>query len=59
MRKGLMAVLFLGLLFQSFAQQSYTISGYISDGTNGEDLIGATVFVEEIRGGTVSNVYGY
>lgn len=59
MRKGLLAVLFLGLLFQSFAQQSYTISGYISDGTNGEDLIGATVFVEEIRGGTVSNVYGY
>lgn len=41
-----------------FAQQ-YTLSGYIKDASNGEVLIGSSVFVKEISGGTVSNVYGF
>ncbi|MEL6562648.1 MAG: carboxypeptidase-like regulatory domain-containing protein, partial [Bacteroidota bacterium] len=41
-----------------FAQQ-YTLSGYIKDASNGEALIGSSVFVKEISGGTVSNVYGF
>lgn len=36
-----------------------TISGYIRDVQNGEALIGATVFIEELNAGTVSNVYGF
>lgn len=36
-----------------------TLSGYISDKLTGEDLIGATVYVEEIQSGTTSNVYGF
>lgn len=36
-----------------------SISGYISDATTGEMLIGATVYVKELQAGTVSNVYGY
>jgi hypothetical protein len=59
MQKLFLAVLSFGLLFQAFAQQSFTVSGYISDGSNGEDLIGATVYVPSIQGGTVSNVYGF
>ena len=49
------------LLIQSLsAQQQYTISGYIRDAENGEDLIGATVSVNELSGtGTVTNVYGF
>ena len=41
------------------AQDKYTISGYIKDASNGESLIGATVYIEEISGGAVSNVYGF
>jgi hypothetical protein len=41
------------------AQQRYTLSGYIKDNSNGEELIGATVFVKELNSGTVTNVYGF
>ncbi|MDD2563107.1 MAG: carboxypeptidase-like regulatory domain-containing protein [Salinivirgaceae bacterium] len=39
--------------------ERYVISGYIRDGSNGEDLIGATVYIKELKTGTVTNVYGY
>jgi hypothetical protein len=42
-----------------FGQEKFTISGYIKDASNGETLIGATVFVREIQGGGVTNVYGF
>jgi hypothetical protein len=35
------------------------VSGHISDSKTGEMLIGATVYVEELQTGTVSNLYGY
>jgi hypothetical protein len=37
----------------------FTISGYIEDSKTGETLIGATIFVEELKTGTASNVYGF
>lgn len=37
----------------------FTISGHIIDASNGEDLIGASVYAEEIKGGTITNVYGF
>ena len=37
----------------------YTISGYIYDKETGENLIGATIFVKELKTGTSSNVYGF
>ncbi|MBN2173292.1 MAG: TonB-dependent receptor [Bacteroidales bacterium] len=37
----------------------FTISGHIKDVKTGEDLIGATVYVKELKSGTTSNVYGY
>ncbi len=45
--------------FDSSAQEKFTISGYLKDASNGETLIGATVYVEELSGGGVSNVYGF
>nr|WP_321405338.1 TonB-dependent receptor [uncultured Carboxylicivirga sp.] len=36
-----------------------TISGIIKDGKTGEALIGATVYVEETKGGNISNLYGF
>lgn len=42
------------------AQEKYTISGYITDAATGEELIGATVGVEELSGtGTATNIYGF
>ncbi len=39
--------------------RKYSISGHVRDNHNGEDLLGATVYVEEISSGTVTNVYGF
>ncbi len=38
---------------------NYTFSGYVKDEASGEALIGATVFVEDLKVGTVTNSYGY
>ncbi|MEZ4956910.1 MAG: carboxypeptidase-like regulatory domain-containing protein [Saprospiraceae bacterium] len=42
-----------------FSQEKVTVSGYIKDASNGETLIGATVFVKELATGTTSNEYGF
>ncbi len=36
-----------------------TLSGYLKDKANGEALIGATVFVPELKTGVITNSYGY
>ena len=41
------------------AQQQVTLSGYVRDAANGESLIGATVYIQEVGDGTVTNVYGF
>lgn len=45
--------------FLAYSQDKKTISGYIKDATNGESLIGVSVYVREIGNGTVANDYGY
>jgi len=37
----------------------YSLSGYITDKSNGEYLPGATVFVTNLKKGSASNIYGY
>lgn len=37
----------------------FTISGNIKDASTGEELIGATIYIDEIKTGTTSNVYGF
>lgn len=41
------------------AQDKVTINGYIKDVSNGEALIGATVYVRSLSAGTTTNVYGF
>ncbi|MEM9857039.1 MAG: TonB-dependent receptor [Bacteroidota bacterium] len=43
----------------SVGQSKYTINGYVSDSENGEELIGVTVYVNELKTGTATNVYGF
>lgn len=52
---------FLFTLFSitSYAQSKATLSGYLKDAETGEGLIGATVYIAEIKSGTTTNVYGY
>jgi len=37
----------------------FTISGNIKDKLTGEELIGATIYIKEIKTGTTTNVYGF
>ncbi len=39
--------------------EKYTLSGYIKDAKNGEDLIGASLFIKELKSGTNTNAYGF
>src|ERR1041385_3332673 len=41
------------------AQNKHTLSGYIKDASNGEALIGATIFIKEVNTGAVANAYGF
>ena len=36
-----------------------TVSGHMKDATTGEMLIGATLFVEELSSGSITNLYGF
>jgi hypothetical protein len=56
--------LYLPLLFFIFtgmamAQSKFTVSGYVKDASSGEGLIGAGIYVQELKTGTTTNVYGF
>lgn len=56
----LFLTLLLATVFSSNAQQKFSISGTIKDKKNGEELIGATIAVTQLKGtGTRSNTYGF
>lgn len=57
--KKLITCLLIGMSLTSFAQDKYTLSGYVKDAANGETLIGATVLIRELSSGNVTNVYGF
>jgi len=54
-------LLFVSILFtvMSFAQEEFTISGYITAAESGEELIGATIAVKSLGTGVGANVYGF
>lgn len=53
------ALLLFFLLPLTVFSQNYTVSGKISDQSNGEDMISAFVFVKDQDQGTASNFYGF
>ena len=54
-------LLLLMILFTniSFAQKNITLSGYVKDASSGEELIGATIYIEELKSGSITNPYGF
>ncbi len=51
----------MGMIFPATgsAQGKFTLSGYVRDKENGEELIGATVFSGDMNRGTTTNRYGF
>lgn len=59
MRKTFFAILVMLFATAVFAQQKYTLNGYVRDASNGEELLGVTVYVKELKNGVISNSYGF
>jgi hypothetical protein len=53
-----LAILALGL-FPGWAQEKVTINGYVKDLDNGEELIGVTIYIPQLKAGTITNDYGF
>ena len=51
-------ILLFTLSLTGFAE-TVTLSGYLKDKANGEALIGATVFIPELKTGVITNPYGF
>ncbi len=58
MRNLLLLLIFSCIGFALNAQKS-TFSGYIKDADTGEELIGAQIYIEELKTGGVTNIYGF
>lgn len=57
--KKLFLVALSTIVLQSLMAQKFSISGYVKDKATGEELIGATIYIEETKVGISSNVYGF
>jgi hypothetical protein len=63
MKKSIFFILLLNCLFVSNSigqnTEKHTISGTIKDAKNGEELIGASIVVSELKSGVLTNAYGF
>ena len=58
MKKNLFVLLlFIPSVF--YAQEKFTLSGFVSDKNNGENIIGVNIFCKELKQGVVSNTFGF
>lgn len=55
----LLCVALSAVVHGAFAQEKFTISGYISDQRTGETILGASVYDKASGKGTVTNLYGF
>ncbi len=47
------------LALSTFAQEKVTLNGYVRDASNGEELLGVTVYIPSIKVGIITNDYGF
>ncbi|MEZ5041164.1 MAG: TonB-dependent receptor [Saprospiraceae bacterium] len=59
MKRLLLGILLLGVFVGVYAQEKATLSGYIRNAADGEVLLFANVFVQELETGTTTNHYGF
>jgi len=53
------ALLFMAIASAQAQEKKVTLSGHIRDASNGEELLGASVYVTETASGTTTNLYGF
>ena len=59
MKKYFFILVAILLSLSSFAQEKYTISGYVQEESSGENLIGVSIYDKQTYKGTASNQYGF
>ncbi len=60
MKKNIFLLFFFAFTLSVFAQKkNHTLSGELKDSKTGEELVGATVYAEELKTGTITNSYGF
>ncbi|HIK87216.1 MAG TPA: TonB-dependent receptor [Alphaproteobacteria bacterium] len=59
MLRRIFKIIILFFSITAFAQENYTISGYVQDESSGENLIGVSIYDKENYKGTASNQYGF
>jgi hypothetical protein len=59
MKNSALTLIFILLTYCAFAQNKYTISGYVSDINNGESIVGANIYCKDLGVGVISNTYGF
>jgi hypothetical protein len=59
MIRYLFVVTLIAIAFTASSQSKVTLNGYIKDSSNGEVLIGVTVYFPQLKAGTTSNAYGF
>lgn len=52
-------VLLFTTAFSAFAQEKFTLSGTVADGSNNETLIGVSIYIPEANASLVTNSYGF
>ncbi|MFZ6014497.1 MAG: TonB-dependent receptor [Bacteroidota bacterium] len=59
MLRYLLFLTFIILSIAARSQEKVTLNGYIKDADNGEELIGVTVYIPQLKAGTITNAYGF
>ena len=59
MKRIFIILILLSIVTSSYAQNTHTISGYISDKSNGESVVGANIYSKALNLGVTSNTYGF
>jgi len=63
LRYGVVFALAMLVMAKATAQNNvlikYTLSGFLKDSSNGEALLGASVYIEELKTGVAANNYGF
>ncbi|MBC8265356.1 MAG: TonB-dependent receptor [Flavobacteriales bacterium] len=59
MKRNFLLLFFCFYSLLVFSQNKYTISGYVQDGSSGENLIGVSIYDNKTFKGTTTNNYGF
>ncbi len=59
MFKYLLLLKFFLVVSTALSQDKVTLNGYIRDESNGEELLGVTIYIPSLKAGTITNDYGF